>query len=100
VINLAANITPRAGYDPTVIDTEIRRRLAVFFGDIDDPTPPFIPLGVGKDVMTSQLLAVVMGVPGVYSLEGSAPPDNVIIAPNQVPELGTITLIMEAPSYE
>jgi uncharacterized phage protein gp47/JayE len=100
VIDLAASVTPRAGYDPVAMDTEIRRRLAVFFGDIDDPSLPFIPLGVGKDVMISRLLAVVMGVPGVYSIDGSAPPGNVIIAPNQVPELGTITLIMEAPSYE
>jgi uncharacterized phage protein gp47/JayE len=100
VIDLATSVTPRAGYDPVAMDTEIRRRLAVFFGDIDDPSLPIIPLGVGKDVMISQLLAVVMGVPGVYSLEGSAPPGNVIIAPNQVPELGTITLVMEAPSYE
>jgi uncharacterized phage protein gp47/JayE len=100
VIDLAASVTPRAGYDPVAMDTEIRRRLAVFFGDIDDPSLPFIPLGVGKDVMISQLLAVVMGVPGVYSVDGSAPPGNIIIAPNQMPELGTITLIMEAPSYE
>jgi uncharacterized phage protein gp47/JayE len=100
VIDISASVTPRAGYDPPVIDTEIRRRLAVFFGDIDDPELPIIPLGVGKDVMVSQIVAVAMGVPGVYAVELSAPADNVVIAAKQVPELGDVTLVMEAASDE
>jgi uncharacterized phage protein gp47/JayE len=100
VIDISASVTPRAGYDPIAIDTEIRRRLAVFFGDIDDAALPIIPLGVGKDVMTSQIVAVAMGVAGVYAVELTAPADNVVIAAKQVPELGDVTLVMEAASNE
>ena len=100
VIDISASVTPRAGFDPAAMDTEIRRRLAVFFGDIDDPELPIIPLGVGKDVMVSQIIAVAMGVPGVYAIEMTAPADNVVIAAKHVPELGDVTLVMEAASDE
>jgi uncharacterized phage protein gp47/JayE len=100
VVDISATVIPRAGYDPVAIDAELRRRLAVFFGDIEDPDLPIIPLGVGKDVILSQLLGLAMNVPGVYSIKGSAPHDDVVIAPNQVPELGVVTLVMEGPSNE
>jgi uncharacterized phage protein gp47/JayE len=100
VVAIAAVVIPRAGYDSVVIDTEIRRRLAVFFGQVDDPELALAPLGVGKDVMLSQLVALIMGVPGVYAVELSSPAHNVVIAPNEFPQLGTVTLVMEAPSHE
>jgi phage-related baseplate assembly protein len=50
--------------------------------------------------MTSQIVAVAMGVAGVYAVELTAPADNVVIAAKQVPELGDVTLVMEAASNE
>ena len=41
-------VTPRAGYDPSALDTEIRRRLSVLFGDIDDPSLGLSPPGRRK----------------------------------------------------
>ena len=93
-------VVPRAGYDTTAMDTEIRRRLAVYFADIDDATLAITRLGVGNDVVVSQIVAVAMGVSGVYSVTLSAPASDVVVAPNEYPELGTITISMGAPSYE
>ena len=50
--------------------------------------------------MVSQLVAVAMGVPGVYAVELTAPAGNVIIQAKQVPELGDVTLVMEGASDE
>jgi uncharacterized phage protein gp47/JayE len=93
-------VTPRAGYDPTALDTEIRRRLSVLFGDIDDPSLGIIPLGVGKDVVAARLIALVMAIPGVYSVTILEPAADVVVASNQVPDLGDVTVDMEAPSHE
>jgi phage-related baseplate assembly protein len=82
------------------MEAEIRRRLSVYFGDIEDLTLPIVPLGVGKDVMLSQLIAVIMGVLGVYSVTVNSPSTSVTINPNQFPELGTVTISMGAPSNE
>ena len=99
-IPVTLTVTPRAGYDTTAMDTEIRRRLSVFFGDIEDPTLPIVPLGVGKDVVVAQIVGLVMAVPGVYSVTVEEPPADVIIDPNQFPEQGLVTINMEAPSNE
>ena len=93
-------VIPRAGYDTTAMDTEIRRRLSVFFGDIEDPDLPIIPLGVGKDVIVSQIVGVVMAIPGVYSVVVDEPAADIIVDPDQFPEAGLVTITMEAPSYE
>jgi len=93
-------VIPRAGYDTTAMETEIRRRLSVFFGDIDDPDLPIIPLGVGKDVIVSQIVGVVMAIPGVYSVVVDEPAADIIVDPDQFPEAGLVTITMEAPSYE
>jgi len=99
-IPITLTVTPRAGYDTTAMDTEIRRRLSVFFGDIEDATLPITPLGVGKDVVIAQIVGVVMAVPGVYSVVVEEPEADVIIDPNQFPEQGLVTINMEAPSDE
>ena len=99
-INISLLVTPRSGYDPIPMEAEIRRRLSVYFGDIEDLTLPIIPLGVGKDVVLAQLIAVVMGVPGVYSVTVNSPSTSVTINPNQFPELGTVMISMGAPSNE
>ena len=67
---------------------------------IDDPDLPIIPLGVGKDVVVSQIVAVAMGVPGVYAVDVDAPADDLVIDANQFPEQGLVTINMEAPSNE
>jgi len=99
-VPVTLGVTPRAGYDTTTMDTEIRRRLSVFFGDIDDPDLPITPLGVGKDVVVSQIVAVAMGVPGVYAVDVDAPADDLVIDANQFPEQGLVTINIEAPSNE
>ena len=99
-VPIALIVTPRTGWDVAAMETEIRRRLSVYFGDIEDPELPFTPLGVGKDVVKAQIVGIVMAVPGVYSVSVGAPASNVVIAPNQFPELGDVTIVMEAPSNE
>ena len=96
-IPVTLSVTPRAGYDTEAMDTEIRRRLSVFFSDIEDPELGITPLGVGKDVVLSQIIGLVMGVTGVYSVEVDEPVGNVSIDPNEFPELGLVTITMEAP---
>jgi len=93
-------VTPRAGYDTAAMDTEIRGRLSVFFGDIEDPTLAIVPLGVGKDVVVAQIVGLVMAVSGVYSVVVEAPAADIIIHPNQFPEEGLVIIDMEAPSNE
>jgi uncharacterized phage protein gp47/JayE len=100
IVTIHLVVTPRAGYDVSALDTEIRRRLSVLFGDIDDATLGLTPLGVGKDVVVARLVALVMAIPGVYSVTVLEPPADVVIASNQVPELGDVTIDMEAPSNE
>lgn len=75
-IPVTLTVTPRVGYDTAALDTEIRRRLSVFFGDIEDPELPITPLGVGKDVVVAQIVGIVMAVPGVYSVEVEEPADD------------------------
>lgn len=99
-VPITMSLTPKAGYDTTVIDTEVRRRLSVYFSDIDDESLPIIPLGVGNDVVASRIISVVMAISGVYSVRLTVPSDDVIIEPNEYPELGTVTITMEAPSDE
>jgi len=99
-VPITMTVVPRAGFDTTAMDTEIRRRMTVYFADVDDATLAILPLGVGKDVVVSQIVAIVMGVSGVYSAVLSAPSADVVIAPNEYPELGTVTITMGAPSYE
>ena len=99
-IPITLTVTPRAGYDTAAMDTEIRRRLSVFFGDIEDATLPITPLGVGKDVVVAQIMGVVMAVPGVYSVLVEEPAADIIIDPNQFPEQGLVSINMEAPSDE
>ncbi len=99
-VPVSLTVVPRAGYDTTAMDAEIRRRLSIYFGDITDPALALPQLGVGKDVVVSQVVAVVMGVPGVYSVTVVAPAANVSIDANEFPQLGAVTLVMEAPSYE
>lgn len=99
-VPVSLTVVPRAGYDTTAMDAEIRRRLSIYFGDVTDPALALPQLGVGKDVVVSQVVAVVMGVPGVYSVTVASPAANVPIAANEFPELGAVTLVMEAPSYE
>jgi uncharacterized phage protein gp47/JayE len=99
-VPIQASLTPRAGWDAEAIDAEARRRLAVYFGELEDPAVVASPLGVGKDVVVSQVVALLMAIPGVYSVDLVSPPATVVIAPDQVPALGTITLNLEAPSNE
>ncbi len=99
-VPVTLGVTPRAGFDTAAMDAEIRRRLSIFFGDIEDPTLPIVPLGVGKDVVVSQIVGVVMAVPGVYSVTVDAPAADIVIDPNQFPEQGLVTITMEAPSHE
>jgi uncharacterized phage protein gp47/JayE len=100
VVPIHLVVTPRAGYELVALDTEIRRRLGVLFGDIDDPSLGITPLGVGKDVVVARLIALVMAIPGVYSVTILEPAADVVVASNQVPDLGDLTIDMEAPSYE
>ena len=99
-VTITMSVTPHSGYDSAIIETEIRRRLSVYFGDIEDVNLPVQPLGVGKDVVVSRLISLAMNVEGVYMIEVNEPYSNVVIAPNEFPELGMVNISMEAPSNE
>jgi hypothetical protein len=65
------------------------------------PSVQLIGTGLGhQGVVVSQLVALLMTIPGVYSVDLASPAATVVIAPNQVPALGAVTLTMEAPSNE
>ncbi len=99
-VAITLSVTPRSGYDSAIIEAEIRRRVSVYFGDIEDANLPVQALGVGKDVVVSRLVSLAMNIDGVYMVEVNEPSSNVVIAPNEFPELGTVTIIMEAASNE
>jgi len=99
-VNVSLSVVPRAGYDAVAMEAEVRRRLCIFFGDIEDAALSIIPLGVGKDVVVAQIVGIVMAVPGVYSVVVHASASDITIHPNQFPELGTMTVTMEAASHE
>ena len=99
-VNISVSVVPRSGYDILSLEAEIRRRVSVFFGDIEDTTLTILPLGVGQDVIVSQLIGIIMAVPGMYSVVIHSPSSNIPIEPYQFPELGTLTLTMELPSHE
>ena len=100
VVPIHLVVTPRAGYEVVALDIEIRRRVSVLFGDVEDGSLGIGPLGVGKDVVVARLIALVMAIPGVYSVTVLEPDADVVVASNQVPDLGDVTIDMEAPSYE
>ena len=99
-VDISMRVTPRSGFDPNTIETEISRRISVYFGDIDDPDLSIIPLGVGRDVVASRIVAIAMEVDGVYMAVLNEPDANIAIAPNEFPEIGSVTIFMEAPSNE
>jgi uncharacterized phage protein gp47/JayE len=99
-VDLILSVVPRSGYDAVVLEAEVRRRSSVFFGDIEDATLSIIPLGVGKDVVVAQIVGIVMAIPGVYSVVVYSPASDIAIQPNQFPELGTVSVTMEAASHE
>jgi len=108
-------VTPLAGYDTGAIEDEIHRRLRIMFTLEADTDGLGIPvLGVGRDVVVAQLIYVIMGVPGVYSVavnaftverEGSSAQDirpaaDIVIDPDEFPALGDISITFTAASYE
>ena len=99
-VNMDLIITPKAKYDTVSMDAEIRRRLSVLFGDIQDTSLDITPLGVGNDVVVARIIDVVMDVSGVYSVSVLSPASDVVVAINEYPELGTITLTAKAASNE
>ncbi len=114
-IDLVVGVIPKAGYDPSLIHDEVEHRLAIKFGVAEDTEDLGItPLGVGKDVMISQLVAVAMAVEGVYAVHitsmtvtrpgalpvVSSPAQDLPIDANEFPDLGTLTVNMEAASDE
>ncbi len=99
-IDILLSVVPRSGYDTTTLEQEIRRRLSVYFGDIDDPDSGITPLGVGKDVVVAQIIGLVMTILGVYSVSIIQPTSDIVISPNEFPELGTVSITLEAASHE
>lgn len=99
-INILLSVVPRVGYDTAILETEIRRRLSVYFGDIDDPESGITPLGVGKDVVVAQIIGLVMSISGIYSVSVLQPTGDTVINPNEFPELGDVNITMEAASHE
>jgi uncharacterized phage protein gp47/JayE len=96
-IPVRAHVIPRRGFDTSVMDTEIRRRLGIYFSGEPDPALPWLePLGVGKDVIRMQVIETIMSVDGVYNLELMEPVQDLGVAPYEFPVPGTITLTFGA----
>lgn len=100
-VDITLSVVPMSGYVASEVDADIRHRLDVYFSDVtDDEESDITPLGVGKDVVLSRIIAIVANTTGVYSVEVTDPSSDVEVDPSEFPAQGTVDITMEAPSEE
>lgn len=80
--NVTATITAISGVDTDQMKVDINAALTGYVN----------VLGVGNDIIYSELVAAIMGVYGVSDCDVTVPASNVSIAATQVGRLGTVTL--------
>jgi uncharacterized phage protein gp47/JayE len=95
-IPVAMTVAALPRFSQTVIDEEIRRRLAVHFTPTAGTDYPSLPrLGVGTDVLVSRIVSLVMGVPGVHNVRLVSPAADVAVHAYELAVLGAVAIAFE-----
>lgn len=80
--NVAVTVTVGSGIDLDQLEVDINTALTNYINT----------LGVGDDIIYSELIAAVMSVYGVVDCDVTTPSSNVTISTSQVGRLGTVTV--------
>ena len=99
VVDIELNITPRAGYDQETLEASVRAALGAYFGS-SETVIPVRALGVGTDVMVSQIIATVLSVGGIWDVQVVTPSSDIPVDSYQMAQLGIFSITWEAPSDE
>jgi uncharacterized phage protein gp47/JayE len=75
--------------DPDLIKREAELRISALFADKSD-YPEITPLAIGQDMPLDMLTATVMTVPGVKSVEWTAPAADVIVPKDGIARLESL----------
>lgn len=85
-----------ANTDETALDATLRASLAAYFNPLGSELYTWLrPLGVGKQVLFSQLMEIVMRPDPMHDAEFVTPTADVDIAEGELPVLGTVTITHE-----
>jgi uncharacterized phage protein gp47/JayE len=98
-VDLEITLTPRTGFDVETIEASIREAISAYFGSTTGSIP-VRPLGVGTDVMVSQIIAVALSVHGIWNVQVVSPGADIPIDSYQMAQLGNLTITWEASSDE
>ena len=102
-VDVTLLVTWLINYDSARIQSDIERRIGVFFGAAEadeEADADILPLKSGNDVIKAQLVKIAMAVDGVYNVTVSAPSSDLSIAPRELPQLGTLIVSMTEPTRE
>jgi len=95
-VNIAVTIHRYAGVDQSALDASIRAMLAAYFNPSGSSLFTWIrPLGVGRKVVFSQLIEICTRPNDVYDAVFSDPTVDELVAGNELPTLGTVTITHE-----
>ena len=105
-VDITFTLERYADFTETEVDTEVRAILTAYFSVLGDELYEWLrPLGVGRNVVYSQIVENGMRPDGVYRLtgliltsDGTDYTDDVPIAQGILPELGTVTITHRAIS--
>lgn len=73
LVNVAVSVLPAAGYSLTMVVTSVRDRVKVFFDD----------LGIGEPLYLERLIAAILEVPGIVTLDLTAPVDDISVTDHE-----------------
>jgi uncharacterized phage protein gp47/JayE len=98
-VNVELALTPRFGFDTETIEASVRAALGAYFGS-SEAIIPVRALGVGTDVMVSQIIATALSVSGIWDVGVVTPASDVVVDSYQMAQLGELTITWEAASDE
>ena len=78
---IVANITVLDGYNQVTVATNVKTELAAYVNS----------LGIGNDVVFSEMVQRAMGVEGMYDIAITAPLSNIVVLDDQLPRTNTVT---------
>jgi len=100
-VNVAvkAFVTLKRGTNSQVVETEIIRRLNIYFSGAGEDDPELLwlkSLGVGQDVIKMQVAEIIMSVDGVHNLDLLSPRHDIKLNSYEYAVLGNINLTFGA----
>jgi len=99
-IPLTFKIYRYANNDPVALEATVRDMLDAYFSPLGSELYTWIkPLGVGRKVVHSQLVEICTRPDSVYDVVFTDPTEDVVVAENELPELGTVTITHEEVSF-